>query len=219
MLFISRITEDEFITPVTIDDNVRYGVVDTDDDVETLVDIQQLSDAVFQYGLEIKGVKVKCDDTRRYINEVEISQDPKYLTGKQAKLKSLMGVDLFVYKGDITLVIADGFVSQHNDVVIRLSDYGKRMEWCIPVGWIHHRDINKLILVIDDKIEMVGQTPRLGGLYVRYDIREVTNDALIERIYRSLMEDDTNPPSLWTNYVIDKQERMTYWIMMFYTGG
>ena len=90
MLYISRCVGRE-----------KWGVVDTDDYVETIVDRKQLYEACLVDGLDIKGVVLGSGRVAgrygpavrgTYIRSIEVYQNPEFLTRSQAKAALLYGV-------------------------------------------------------------------------------------------------------------------------------
>lgn len=211
MLYISRIREDE-----KGGYNTEFTITDSADGKERRVDMDKLDEAVFQYGLDIKGVVVKRGFDS-YIDYVEVYQDPETITTQQIKLKVLQGIDLKLYKGEITSITANGNVT-NGDAVVRLSDFGKSMCWCAQVGWDNHKGGDNIVMIIDDKIKMIGRVPRLSIVWAVWDIRELTNSALVRKIYKQLMLDESVSPASWDNYIRDYHKRMTFYAEVWNSG-
>lgn len=178
MLFISR------IAGLGI-----YGVVDTDDGVEEVVDEVALWEAKSQLGLDIRGVS-EVDETTVIALPY---QDTSTMTLLQTKTSVLHKVDVKVYNGYITSIIWHEITEP---VYLRLSDFGDRCESCIlygnkAPGWVN------MFLILDDKIKSIsehtftieGWSTAVGkdGRGVSIDVRECTNEVLVDMVYRSLM--------------------------------
>lgn len=141
MLFVSRVV-----------DGLKFGIVDTDDGTETLVYRDELNDAVLIHHVDIKGVKIGYNrglhHNTPFIKEIMAQQDMRQYTNLQAKTKTLLGVEVRVYDGEITAILADTRVAK-DGVRVRLSDFGTTMSWESPVRWVNGDTKNKLILVLD----------------------------------------------------------------------
>lgn len=187
-----------------------YGVVDTDDDTETLVSAEEISSAIFDHNLEIKGVDIVHDRGMTYIGAIHIYLDDFWCSRFQLKTKVLKGVDIRTVHGDITYVSANGKLTT-GDVDIRLSDYGKRISWHSQIEYINHKGDNKLFLILDDKIEVVGSTPRISIPWIRFDIQDVTNNALVRAIYKDLIRMQWYNEDGFVHFIKDLPERNAYW--------
>ena len=206
MLYISRILQDSNRVG-----GEAYGVVDTDDDVEELVDIDMLSAACFKHRLNVCGVTCRRTSSfGDYIGEIEVWQDPKYVTAKQSKLRMLTGVDLKLYKDEISYLAVDGNVTT-GDISVRLSDYGKRMHYDSIIAYRHHSGTKRVFLVIDDKFLMKGR-PKPCIPWVCWDIREWSDFDAVSAFYHELMHDRFIDVATWNTWVLDKPERSD-WFM------
>lgn len=198
MLYISRIVNDPVI-------DVKYGVVDTDDDVETLVGLEKLSDIVIRKHMHIEGVIVEASDSGLYVKDTVPYQDMRYYSAKQAKARTVLGVDVRVWRNIVTGILADGTVAK-SDVRIRLSDYGTELAGGSYLGWTNISKLGQMMtLVLDDKItDFDCSSHRVYG--VRFDISEVTNQAIIDALFYRMSFIFNNPRST-KRYLIDKHHR------------
>lgn len=198
MLYISRIINDPVI-------DVKYGVVDTDDDVETLIGMEELSDIVLRKHIHIDGVILESSDSGQYVKDTVPYQDMRYYSAKQAKTKALLGVDVRVWRNIVTGILADGAVAK-SDVRIRLSDYGTELAGGSYLGWTNISKLGQMMtLVLDDKItDFDCSSHRVYG--VRFDISEVTNQAIIDALFYRMSFILNNPRSI-QRYLIDKHHR------------
>ena len=212
MLYISRFTHTDETAEVA--SGKIYKVADTDDDTETAVDMMELVDAVINRGLDIKGVIISTFFGNRTVQGVEVYQNPAFCSFQQATLKTLRGIEVRRYKGEITTIIADCKVTR-GDTRLRLSDWGSSMSWNVPIGWINHDNRSRLILVLDDKIQMIGNRPEIGAMWVRWDIKDLTDESLVYDIYRSLRITDGVHPANFNNCVFDNEERAEKYKYLF----
>ena len=180
MLFISR--------RVGLD---CFGVVDTDDGVEEVVNKDDIAENVTRYKLDIKGVKEV--GTLGIAVDIEPYQDVATMTRLQTKTSMLSKVDVTVYDKYITSI---RWHTIDEPATIRLSDFGERCEDCILVGNTLQGEHN-ITLVFDDKLKSItphtltveGWSTSLGkdGRGVVVDLRELTNETIVEDVYRSLL--------------------------------
>lgn len=209
MLYISRFTH-----PDEIVDSKLYNVADTDDDTETAVDMIDLVDAVINRGLDIKGVIVSTFMGNRTVQGVETYQNPAFSSFMHAKLKTLCGIEVRCYKGEIVTIVADCKITR-GDARLRLSDWGSSMAWNVPIGWMNHDSRSRLIIVLDDKITMIGRQPQVGSIWVRWDIKDLTDESLVYDIYRSLRTNAGVHPANFNNCVFDNEERAEKYKYLF----
>lgn len=204
MLYISRAMIDSSTG------EEHYAITDSDDDIETQVSAEELSNAIFKYNLNIVGVEIQHDMVGEYINSICVHQHEKWSTPQRMKAKVMLGVDIRLFKGEIRAILIN-FDAVKGTVRIRLSDYGNKLEWFAGIGSRGSSIGKGVILVLDDKIEMVGPVrPSIHG--VRWDISEVNNEAMIKDIYEELIT-DINIPTIeeWDDCIIDRPERMEEW--------
>lgn len=198
MLFVSRVV-----------DGLKFGIVDTDDGTETLVYRDELNDAVLIHHVDIKGVKIGYNrglhHNTPFIKEIMAQQDMRQYTNLQAKTKTLLGVEVRVYAGEITAILADTRVAK-DGVRIRLSDFGATMSWESPVRWVNGDTKNRLILVLDDKIKMVGREAYIRKRGVCLDISDITNNDVVSSIVHTLYDQHHK----WSENLIDSNRRTRF---------
>lgn len=196
----------------------QYGVVDTDDDVETVVDFAELTDIVTAL-LKIEGVSTRFNSLGvEYITTVRPYQDNQYYTALQAKTKALSGVDIRTWRDEIVFIRINGDVGD-KDVYIRLSQFGKKINGYLPVEWSGKAN-HKVFLVIDDNINAVEMSPCTCIMGVRMDIHECSDEQLVEYMYLELMSTGIFSEDKWGDYVIDKPERQQlYRCVALLNGG
>lgn len=212
MLFISR------VMIVNGLGSERYGVVDTDDWSESVIDFDGLKKAVLDCHLEIKGVIVAdVGDLGSYISNIEAYQHERFSTRNHTKARVLHGVDIRSYESEITHIVCNGNATKGNSV-IRLSDYGDRMSWQVHIYYEHHSNDKRLVLVLDDKVEMTG-TVRCTIPWISWDIHELTNDTLVRHIYKALMRDSLTGSQMWREFIFDHEERMTEYANLYSSLG
>lgn len=198
MLFISRLIGYH-----------NYGVVDTDDGVEEVVDMQELYHLVIELGLEIYGVVPSGGAIME--NRIFVYQPEETLTQLQLKTMMLKQVHIKVWNNIITSIRWNGKTSEEI-VDIRLSDYGIGV-----ADFALARNASfggyKVNLILDDKVEysyyafkrryyehtLVGK----NGIGVIFDLRELS-DSKAEQIYKMLYFDKNE----MLGSVHDSAERM-----------
>lgn len=171
MLYISRYINGDL-----------YGVVDSDDGTEQVVNLMELS-RISRLGLIIEGL---------YAGESRIDycaepyQVPDKMTLLQTKTFALTGVDVVVYEDMVASIKCNKMLS---DTVIRLSDFGGSMADMlfkanrVPMS-------HSLTVVFDDKLAHAGElslVPIFNSEDVKLDFREVRHPTLISSLYKSVL--------------------------------
>lgn len=166
MLYISRFAGEDV-----------YGVVDTDDDIENIVSWQELCEAVETHGLDIQGT-VLANTKNTILMSCRPYQLPKYCTKAQAKLKTISKVDLKLWRGEVTSVIFDNEIVEQ-DITLRLSDYGRRISGAAPIGGTFFMLNCGPTIILDDKVEVYGDSLEIFMSGVRWDLREMRDTEFI----------------------------------------
>lgn len=188
-----------------------YGVVDTDDDVETIVKGSDLGNMVLVDKVEIVGVKLSSGANGTYIRGFEMYQDPRYYTALQAKYKTLKGIDIRTYKGEITYIALDGDRMELEERIV-LSKFGKCMSWKVQFIWKGRQcKEQRVILVIDDNIEMLGDVTECCLEGAAWDVSECHNEELVTKMYTDAFDIEDLDDLVIDNFIVDNRERMTYW--------
>lgn len=230
MLYISR------IRGTGARGNYEYGVVDTDDGIETFVSKQELEQICVNTGLKVEGAHRQlrrsiCDSMSSSpgmavtIGSIIPYQPPESVTVGQSKLLSVYGIRILTYKDFITY-IGTCFSGQDRLITtrVRLSQYGKHCADCI----VGYQSINigqyELTLVIDDNISLSESTfidapVRLEDLYggVRFDVCECSDSENVFRLYLKaarmlkLVHGQIDDVKL---SIIDGQERFSYFMSL-----
>lgn len=181
MLFISRY--------VMVGNERHYGVVDTDDDTEQIVSLSDLHDCR-HYGIDIKGARYIIHNdsgTIRYeLSHLRVYNSHTTVNKQMAKLKTLAGVDIVLYRHMITQITWD-IGKFTRDIVIRLSDFGT---FC--ADWIFYGLATvipdpkyTITFILDDNVEFSTSSfmmiPHveyeeyvMAG--VRFDVRELSDE-------------------------------------------
>lgn len=190
-----------------------YGVVDTDDNVETVVSYKDLASCIIERGLKIAGVAVLADRSSAALS-VAPYQLQDSITPFQVKTSLAYHVDIITYGTIIT-----GIRIHSSEIVapvrLRLSDYGDSCAAYIFRGLNSCSRLHKLTLVIDDKLSLADETFYIGsidagsslglrGIGVVFDMREVTDTKIVGNIYGALYNHD---PFDVSNSIIDGKER------------
>lgn len=181
---------------------LSYGVVDTDKDVEKEVTVKQLKNMLFKRELEIAGVTVD-QDTKKISNIVPY-QDPQYCSALQAKMLTLNGIEVRTYKEYVTGITLHSDLA-NGESCVRLSDFGSKAAYMFPIGGtIGTR--RELIIVLDDNIEIDKVKVKQTG--VRWDLRDVHRGLILDAVYEELTKNALWANTDWTNYLIDHEGRM-----------
>lgn len=211
MLFISRHIEFDYI-----------GVFDTDDGVEQKVTQKDIVDAVNVPGIVIQGVKTHYNPEFSMITTPEVKpyQSPDTVNPMQSKLSLLRHVDLTMWGTMVTrMVIRHKEIKE--PVTIRLSDFCTSCADLILKGNMPLAHKHTVTLVLDDKVQFSGMTFLLlpyqdklvsvgvQGVGVVFDVREMTDDAAVEKIYRAILNGDSREIA---SSIIDTDERKEHMI-------
>lgn len=170
-----------------------YGVVDTDDDSESVVFTDVLERAVVKNKLNIEGVVLadSRSSSERRIDIVRPYQLPEYATQLTLKTQALHGVEVVLWKDAIASISRKPWC---NKTSIRLSDYctncHERIFTLLPTN-----ATNRLRIVLDDKLQIMDKTFSRGNysfsdINVSFDVKEVTDRHLLYKIYTSVGVND-----------------------------
>lgn len=197
MLYISR--------PIA---SIQYGVVDTDDGTESVVTFAEITEIVTGLLIHIEGAVTGFSAHGGLaIRRIECYQDEQYVTREVLKAKMLLGVEVRLFRNEITYisVCKTGF---RDNTRLRLSDYASRISGRVGV---HYASAamglkNTLVLVLDDNIEVLTEAfdPIVRG--VKYDIREYTNEKVISSMYKALGRRGV-AEAHWCGYIVDTPEQ------------
>lgn len=201
MLYVSRL----------IGDNI--GVVDTDDDVETVISRDYLK-SVINSGLVIKGVETSGRCPTKSIVKIH----PVLYRDKAKSIKSLFfyGFEIVVNGGRIVAVNAKGKKSNEK-VYIRLSNFSKIIGDDILSRL--PRSHTPLVFILDDSVEFSASS--FSYWYARgvvLDIRELKSEEKVDMIYSAFTDvDSPAAPSDMFQCLIDDQSRMSGYTALAYT--
>lgn len=205
MLYISRYIQDNHIGEDC------YGVVDTDDGKEEVLTWEELEHDIIRYKLDIKGCKVnKGFAGKGFLEDIIPWQDPQYLTRKQVKLKALAGIDVRVWKDEISYIQLNSEVMQPR-YRLRLSEFGKYINGrgtIQPMDSIM-RSSCRLVAVLDDSIDFVGKFPRARH-WICWDISDVTSMEVVEAFGEEMIRSGISVDR-WDLYVTDRNNRLNCW--------
>lgn len=205
MLYISRYIGPSF-----------FGVVDTDDWKESIVDLVEINNDCYQHGVRIEGVDTTMlDRTGRIISAgIKPYQPPSTLTRQQMKLKMLQCVDIKIFRDSITHI---SWAGEHitSPVTVRLSDFGSKV--CSYVfGGNKEYGSHKVTLVLDDRCRFTDESfacricddsyVGVKGIGVVFDIRELSY-----RPAKHLHDMFYGERLAWEESVIDLPDRKRKW--------
>ena len=191
-------------------DGNKFGVVDTDDYVEEVVSWMDLYSAVIETGLDIKGVQLGLNSSGKFISVALPYQDPKFCSTLQVKTRTLLGVDITVYRDEITRIVVDGTVAI-KDTRIRLSDFGTRISSHSTISWKSNHNRSKLILVVTDNVDIGGLAPSMCITDVVIDVSEVSDGPVVTYMYKELIDLLHVLDIDWNEYMIDRPGRDDIW--------
>lgn len=198
MLYISR------LIPVC-----KYGVVDTDDNQETIVTQDQLKDLVLTLGLDIKGVVVKQSPFGATVEEVVPYQKPEDYSRLHLRTKVLKGVDIRVYNGEITgIFINDDALAPKT--VIKLSDYGTHLSDSVMLRRNKPSRDKKVIIVLNAGMVTSESMPSIHMCSIIWDVSALPDD-VVAGVYSEFMQANAYYTKIWDNLVIDNPERASVW--------
>lgn len=192
----------------------KYGVVDSDDGVETVCTYADLMDYVLKMGLDIKGVVLTTNYSRgkprQMIKNVNVYQNQDFVTREQAKMKVLGGVDVKTFDNQIVSITISPNGLQ-NKVELRLSDYGTTCGEYIFSRISGVRD-GKLVIILDDNILLNSKSLKYfseRGIIV--NTTEVTSRKMVEYVARELATGGRWLSITAFDSVIDVPNRMDYY--------
>lgn len=200
----------------------HYGVINSDTGKEEILSKSEIEDLVSKSDIEIAGVQVAVGKSgHKWVGNIRPWQDPSKYTGKQAKMKTLLGVDVRTFNGEITYIHVDCNLI-HKSLRLRLSDFGSKVNWDIRV---HLANINAnsdltVSIIFDDNIEIIGKGRRYYPNNLLIDIVELTNTWLVEQFYLELLESGRFMGEDWGSHIVDQPCRDLYYrqMGMLYTG-
>lgn len=187
MLYVSRFQYNE-------GGDTKIGIYDTDDDKEEFVDAVELGDAIVYNGLKIEGCSIKSiDKWERRLYNIRPHQVLSEVTTLQTKMRMLSHVEVTTWNDMITSIRWDRDKIAGKPVTVRLSDFASVVGDCVL--WGNLGSEHSVTLVFDDDIMLwknsfAKETFNVsiifeGGLGVKFDIREMTNEQQVHLIYEA----------------------------------
>lgn len=178
MLYVSR---------VILNNELYFGVVDTDDGVEDIVEKYDLFDIVNQNGLRVHGV----EPDEFGVLTVRPYQLPRYRSPNQVKFTVMYGVTIVTWRDMITALLWTPDSVLNPPVSLRLSDFGKCVGDCVFL----HTAIcgkHKVTIILDDSIEFTENSfwfgnvsaPSRMSLGTVFDLRDVSSDIRASYVYK-----------------------------------
>lgn len=201
MLYISRVVRREGAGKLDYDctspkltrrpeQDMLFGVVDTDDGSEEIVTLAYLGNACCYLGVPVSGVLVE----RGELIQVKPWQSPDTYNSVQKKLAGLYGVEVNEYCGAISSIYFDG-TDMKTVATVRLSDISR---WCGDFLFLNvdYCGVHAVTLVIDDKLSFTpwsffgyeSYSPGVNSLGVKFDLRELSWDDKAWLIYDLLFK-------------------------------
>lgn len=206
MLYLSR----RLNMSGSVDEN-SFGVVNTDDDTETIMTFNQLYWEVNNNGLKVVGATPR---EHPFYNSKTYRpyQDPRFYTTLMTKTRALLGVDVTVWHDMITCIAGVVYPLMCGKS-IRLSNYGKYVSCDTIFMFVDHPiyEPTKFIrIVLDDKLEIADNL--LCWIKEGYliDLSELSDDAFVIKLYENYLNyDHWNDPRVWDKYVFDSKQRIS----------
>lgn len=188
-----------------------FGVVNTDDDTETIMTFNELWHKVNDNGLEVAGV-TSGENPFHNSKAYRPYQDPRYYTTLMTKTRALLGVDVTVWRDMITCVAGCVYPLMCGKS-IRLSNYGKYVS-CNTLFMFSDHPIYEppqfIRIILDDKIEVAANTLCWIKEGYLFDFSEISDDAFVVQLYKNyLAYDRWNDPHVWDKYVFDSKQRIS----------
>lgn len=200
MLYISRWTS-----------SGEVGIVDTDDNVEELVSISELSHIVNR-GVTIAGVTFLGVPEKSKIlppiRDVSVYQPDASKAQWQHRIRLLLGVDTCVY--NFSLVYIGWDTQQYKaGTIFRPSQFCKSLgSYIFGFGDFRQRT-KKMTLVLDDSLTVDKFTFR-GVVRAKaiLDLREVTKDEIVISAYSAAI---ASHAKTFDSFIIDSDIRRTFY--------
>lgn len=197
----------------------KVGVVDTDDNVETILTLTELQRVTCELGLHVEGVTTMDrfdlrDGSSKCIHRVNVYVPPENVTTSQTKLKVLLGVEVKVNNNRIVSV--SWSLPGTKDRVVRLSDYagscGSSIFWAMKSQYrMTTNPDSRLTFILDDNLALEDKTFKdVHELDVVLDVREVTNKDIVTNVYKSLLLQPSFMDKLLPR-IIDNEVRKSDW--------
>lgn len=185
-----------------------FGVVDTDDGIESTVSYQDLIEIVVDSGIDIAGVTRSKDAVHAVI--VNVWQEPSRVTSIQAKYRALYDTNICVFRDEL-VGVSIGPRAPSN-LVVNVSDFAHKLSGVIQLICDSRRRMGfSLTLVLDDSVELAHCSPPVGLFGLKIDIRNVTNSAVVDSCYSELLKELPGDYNTWYQYLVDRLGRGMDW--------
>lgn len=201
MLYLSRVVGEN-----------KFAIVDTDDKTEEIVTRKKLHRIVEDLGIDIEGVETYVtDDGQRRVFRLCPCQLDKYFSRKQLKTRMLRGVDITVYRDEITHIKIDTANIRCGDR-IDLSEFGSKLAHTVWFDQSYYDKKKFVVLVLKNGMNLSGITDSVGGSScIRWDISQVTDDNEAALIYEELVDKQCHLHDGVLEHVIDNERRDKFW--------
>jgi len=189
-----------------------FGVVDTDDGVETIVPIDELGSIVSDFGIDVKGVSIDTfPNGTKYVCEVLIQQDPTKITAQQAKFRTLYDTKVIVYNGEL-VGIHVGEKAKY-PISINVSSFANKISSLTQFWWDDDSRVDVgIVLVFDDSVEITGGILPVGEIYgLKFDISGITDSGVANSFYHKMLEEADDMYSEIREYIEDREDRFDIW--------
>lgn len=183
------------------------GVVDTDDNTETFIRFEEALMSVSEYGLEINGVIANSTT-----QSVSVWQPSDSKSALQVKFKVMYDADIIIYDGEI-VGIHIGLNAPYRVSVVA-SDFANKISGDIQLTWDGDmRSKCRIVIVLDDNVEMTNRAISAGTFNLCLDIGAVTKQGVVSSLYMQLIEAMSSAQEFdfWSEFIKDRSGRGFPW--------
>lgn len=195
----------------------KYGVVDTTDGTEDIMDYLELQEAVIDLGIQVEGVETFLRNKRtgaRAIQSIHVVQNSDSISSAQAKLHVLKGINVKTSGSEIVSISWED-KPYVKEAVLRLSDWGTSCANYLfsDLGYYYYGNGETwLTIILDDKCKLSNKSfKRCGSYGLVMDLREVSDDRQAEYVYREIIGEHHIGATTLSRFIIDKKERLDFW--------
>lgn len=197
----------------------KYGVVDTEDGRESVMTTQEIKEAVFKFGAEIRGVDyyMPRGSDKYKLKSISVWQPPNQYTQQQIKARVLKGVKVQKAGDEVTGISVKAMNGEH--LTIKLSDFGTKWGAYVLKNQKIEGDVT---FVLDDSLQISNRTFKNWYGKVKMDFRAVTKMSIVDTVlYDDIFEKDVaiGTRDRLTASIIDRPERQGYPLALFVLCG
>lgn len=190
----------------------KYAIMDTEDGIEQVLDVNEIIEAL-ETGIDIEGINYKRFGTGRVsINYIIPISETKNV--KALKALMLQGVSMEISGDTLVSIYLDSATVDSNLVLSKycsnVADYVVRYKWGEHIQHTNH----KVTIILDDKVTFSAKSFKDADSCRNaiFDIRQMTNETLINNLYKSCFSTDYRDPHLH-NIIDNNQSRLNFYIL------